>query len=342
MIFLTNEQRFVLRIFSKIPLFRLVKLMRRQILVPYYHMITNEAPLHTKHLYGHKNIRQFTEDLDFLLKNFLPVNLMDVMAFLKADEVLPDRALLLTFDDGFREMYDVVAPILLNKGISSIFFVNSAFTDNRELCFQHKASILVEHIQAKPKSLLQHIGDKLRTDNHTPEDIKKSLLSIEYRERAIIDEVAALMEVDFSDYLSKNKPYLTSEQILILIRNGFHIGAHSIDHPLYASLSMEEQLRQTRESVGFVKERYHLNYGVFAFPHSDRGVSRAVFEEIYGSGLVDIFFGTGGITGDFFKNNIQRFSLEKPPIPAKDIITYEYARKIYRKMKGNDRIMRDR
>ena len=44
---------------------------------------------------------------------------------------LDRRCLHLTFDDGFRELHDVVAPILLRKGIPATFFVNSAFIDNK-------------------------------------------------------------------------------------------------------------------------------------------------------------------------------------------------------------------
>ncbi|MGO9138315.1 MAG: polysaccharide deacetylase family protein [Syntrophales bacterium] len=256
--------------------------------------------------------------------------------------MLPKNPMLLTFDDGFREMHDTVAPILLRKGVSATFFVNSDFTNNKELCYQHKASILVEHLQTASPNLMKRIGELLNARNLKPEDIRNRVLSIKYRERAIIDEIAKLMGIDFDDYLVKNKPYLTSEHISQLIQNGFFIGAHSKDHPLYASLSFEDQLDQTKECIGFVKEKFLLNYGAFAFPHSDRSVSKAFFEKIYKNGLVDISFGTSGIIADSFKNNIQRFSLEKPFLPARDIIAYQYAKKMYRIVTGNDKIMREK
>jgi peptidoglycan/xylan/chitin deacetylase (PgdA/CDA1 family) len=304
-------------------------------------MISDDKPLHIKHLYGHKNIRQFNNDLDFLLTNFSPINLEDILNFLKRDQLLPKNPILLTFDDGFREMHDVVAPILFRKGISATFFVNSGFTDNKDLCYQHKVSILVEHLQRAAPSSIKEIQQAANVKTFQSKDVKSSLLSIKYKEKEIVDKIAALMEIDFDDYLVKNKPYLTSEQIAQLIRNGFFIGAHSIDHPLYSSLSLEEQLQQTKESISFIKEKFLLNYGVFAFPHSDSNVSKAFFEEIYRNGLIDISFGTDGIICDYFKDNIQRFSLEKPLMPAKYIIAYQFAKKIYRIMKSNDKIIRN-
>ena len=303
-------------------------------------MISDDKPLHIRHLYAHKSIEHFKDDLDFLLLNFTSVSLMDVIAFVKKDSALPENAMLLTFDDGFKEMHDIVAPILLKKGVTATFFISSDFTDNKKLCYQHKASILADNLQGMPPSLLKNIKETLRTKGFISEDINLNILSIKYRDRKIIDELATLMEIDLSDYLLKFRPYLTSEQITTLIKNGFYIGAHSIDHPLYAALSLEEQLRQTKESISFLKDKFLLNYKAFAFPHSDGNVSKEFFKEVYGNRLVDISFGTGGIISDSIKNNIQRFSLERPLIPARDIIAFQYAKKFYRIIKGSDKIKR--
>jgi hypothetical protein len=53
-----------------------------------------------------------------------------------------------------------------------------------------------------------------------------------------------------------------------------------------------------------------------------------------------VSFGTSGIIDDMFLRNIQRFSMEKPLIPSKRIIAYEFARRLYKNIKGSDRIIR--
>ena len=105
------RQRIVSNIFSKIPLSILGKLTGTRLIHSIYHMISNDEVLHTKYLYPHKNITQFKDDLDFLLRNFFPINLFDLIDFLKHGRALPDRAMLLTFDDGFREMHNIVSPL---------------------------------------------------------------------------------------------------------------------------------------------------------------------------------------------------------------------------------------
>jgi len=142
-------------IFSKIPVSVLGKLTRTNLIIPYYHLVSNEDVLHVKHLYSYKNVNQFINDLDFIIKNYVPVTLNDVLDFIKNGRSFPRRSFLLTFDDGFREMYDVVAPILIRKGIPATFFINSGFIDNKELFYQHKASILKEHFQKTGSSNLK-------------------------------------------------------------------------------------------------------------------------------------------------------------------------------------------
>jgi len=148
------------------------------------------------------------------------------------------------------------------------------------------------------------------------------------------------MNIDFNDYLLKKQPYLNSCQIESLIKDGFTIGAHSIDHPLYSSISLRDQLGQTLESIKQIRNRFCLDYGAFAFPHSDHKVSMEFFKELYDSGVVDISFGTAGMLNDSFPENFQRFSLEKPLLPAKDIVSYQLIRKLFKSITGNDKIIR--
>ena len=335
------KQKIVSHIFSKIPLSLLGKLAQIKLIIPYYHMVSDEEVLHIKHLYDYKNVKQFKDDIDFLLKNYAPISLSDVLDCLKNGCSLPDMYFLLSFDDGFREMSDVVAPILLEKGIPATFFINSDFIDNKKLCYQHKASILAEYFQKSlPLSTTKKINEIFLKNKLEFKDVKSGILSIIYQQKDVINEIAQLMDIDFEDYLLKNMPYLTSDQIKRLINDGFTVGAHSIDHPLYSSLSLEDQLYQTIESVRFIKEKFCLDYGAFAFPHNDNNVSKEFFVELYKDGLVDVSFGTGGMTNDSFPNNIQRVSMEKPLMPAERIIPLQFAKKLYKHVKGNGKIIR--
>jgi peptidoglycan/xylan/chitin deacetylase (PgdA/CDA1 family) len=305
-------------------------------------MVSDDEVLHIKHLYSHKSVKEFSDDIDFILKYFLPISLNDIFNHLSMRKPLPPKALHMTFDDGFREAHDIVAPILIKKGIPATFFINSSFTDNNALCYQHKASLIVEHLlhhnisktaQGKIEHLLGPSAVKTTATNF-------HILAIKYDQRNLIDRIAEILDMDFNDYLQGYHPYLTTQQIHQLITGGFTIGAHSIDHPLYAKLTLEEQISQTMESVRFVRNTFNLDYGAFAFPHSDLGVSKQYFNLIENSGLVDISFGTSGMIEDCIQNHYQRFSLENPLLPAQKIFAYQYAKRLWRYIKHSNKIIR--
>lgn len=309
------------------------------LLVPFYHLISDEVIDHTKHLFRHKTINEFKKDLDFLLAVYHPITLGEVLDCRRAERPLPEKRFLLTFDDGYGEMSDIVAPILLAKGVNATFFLNSAFVDNKAMCHANKASVLVERLQhgQSPSTEGKLLG-LLRSHNMRNEDLASTILSIPYERRALLDEMGAVLDVDFSAYLSERQPYLTSPQVQQLIASGFTIGGHSLDHPMYPSLPLREQLRQAVESVRFVRERFEVTYGAFAFPFEDDGVPRHFFDRLSRIGGVDVTFGAAGMIDDGIPNHFQRVCMELHGAQAKHILAYHHARRMVKALQGSERI----
>ena len=200
-------------------------------IILYYHIVTDEDRLHVKHLYGYKGIRQFSDDLEFLLTRYSPVCLQDVIDWAKGGNRNLRNCFLLTFDDGFREVYDVIAPILTAKGIPATFFLPSAFLDNGELCYLHKKSLLLEGISGKISGASEkQIAQLLAEAGIYSCRAAEGIMEIDYGRRAHLDRIADVLMIDFREYLRREQPYVTSEQVRQLIARGFTIGAHSIDH----------------------------------------------------------------------------------------------------------------
>jgi peptidoglycan/xylan/chitin deacetylase (PgdA/CDA1 family) len=300
---------------------------------PYLHIVSDENVLHVKHLYKYKNLKQFEHDIAKLCKIYKPVNLPDYLTMKKNGDQNFGKSFLLTFDDGFREIYEVVAPLLLKFGVPATFFIVTNFLDNMDLYYGHKKSLLIEHC-IFDSNFNQKVLLVLKNNNFFNGSVRNSLKVINYKNKYILDKIANETDYDFDEYLRVNKPYLTSFQVDDLIKKGFAIGGHSLDHPKYSLITIEEQIRQTLGSVKILRDKFLLDYGAFAFPHSDSGVTKKYFDHIFSSGIVDITFGTGGMIRDSVSFNIQRFSAEKPSWPIKTILAKEQLRKLYRMLRG--------
>jgi peptidoglycan/xylan/chitin deacetylase (PgdA/CDA1 family) len=318
-----------------IPLRVWQSLSRVSLLIPYYHMVSEEEVPHVRHLYRYRNTGEFERDLDFLLDGFVPVGLTEIVAHLNDGGNLPRRCFHVTFDDGFREMHEVVAPVLSKKGVPATFFLNSAFLDQGGMAHHNQISLLLDRLtQPLSKGTLQELESLLPVTGPAT-DLRTRLLAVRYADRQVLGKMAAIAAVDFDGYVAKNRPYLSTDQVFDLIRQGFSIGAHSVDHPLYADLLLDEQVRQTRESMNFIVNRFAVETRAFAFPHTDSGVGPEFFQAVISTGLVDICFGTGGLLRHFHPANLERFSIEKNAHTMRAAVTREYARAAYGRLRGN-------
>ena len=290
-------------------------------LAPFYHIVSDEPVPHVQNLYRHRNCLDFKKDLDFFLKQSSPLSLSELCSHLKENRPLPRKSFFLSFDDGLRETYDIIAPILRAKGLPATFFLNSATVDNGDLLYRHKASILVNHICKSQQGAGPKAVSVLAKHGIEASGLSRRLLSVRYEHRSVLDELAKSMDFSFADYLVRHRPYLTTGQVNRLISDGFSIGAHSVDHPPYPEISDEEQLRQTRASVESVTRAFALDYRAFAFPFGDKGISNRFFSSVAEGNQVEVMFGSSAfLVDEHYPFVIQRIGMEDQPSSAEDIL----------------------
>jgi peptidoglycan/xylan/chitin deacetylase (PgdA/CDA1 family) len=303
-----------------------------KIIFPFYHAVNDNPGAHLKHLYPIKSRNEFTEDLDKLLQYYEPLS----PDFLINGIPKYDRpGFILSFDDGLREVKEVIAPLLLSKGIPSIFFLNNNFIDNKGLFFRYKVSILVDRIIKKGlrnsefKEIQLFFGKNFFKTNA---GLIKKLYSLDFKSRHLPDKIARILDLSFEDYLGHYKPYLEHEEILDLKKKGFYLGAHSREHPEFYNLDGESQEDEIKESLLDIKHRFHLEYSFFAFPFTDYGVDSRVFESLYNSPekILDASFGTSGFKTPGKFPHYQRLSMEKYSGNSEKIIKTEY---LYHRLK---------
>jgi peptidoglycan/xylan/chitin deacetylase (PgdA/CDA1 family) len=291
----------------------LARKTKQRLILPFYHLVSDETPKHVQHLYAARSIERFKEDLDFLLKHYNSISLEELITLNKSGKAITDNCFHITFDDGLKEFYTVVAPILKERGVHATVFLNADFIDNAALFYRFKASILFDELQ------------------------NDELLNLKYADKFILDGLANEHKVDFDAYLKKHQPYLTSEQIKELIGEGFTFGGHSKDHPLYKDLDFAEQLSQTQESLATIKSQFNLEYSVFSFPFTDDGVLQQLFNKI--SEFTDLTFGCAGIKEDSASNHLQRIPMETSE-SGKEIIKTEYLYCLIKQKVGKNKILR--
>ncbi len=292
--------------------------------MPFYHSVSDRPLPHVRHLHYVKTIKDFTDDMDTLLKSFDPVSLEDLRELAAGNISIKKPSFFLSFDDGLVEFDNIVAPVLLQKGIPATVFVNSAFVDNKGLSFRYKISLIIETLNSEGQDEvnLKEISELLRVEKN--EEVSDTLKKLYNPENGLIDKIALLAGVDFNNFLKKNQPYLSKAQIKNLVQKGFDVGAHSIDHPLFSTLGEEEQYRQVKVSVDFIRENFAPKVISFAFPFDDSGVSSRMIREIHNNKVCELSFGTSGLKKQEMPHHFQRTAMERRNLPADRILGTEY------------------
>jgi peptidoglycan/xylan/chitin deacetylase (PgdA/CDA1 family) len=319
-------------VFARLPFGFLQQLTGVNPLVPYYHgVVSEDQPAHIKHLYPFKSVTQFKRDLDVLLQRFEVLDLRDMVSALKTGQPLPRRAMVLQFDDGFSEIYHVVAPILREKGVTATFFLIGSCLDNVAMPYSNKVSVLLEQLSQQDPQAYRPTVARILAHRGVAEsgDLGSMLHSLEYSKRDVLDAIAAGVGCDFDAYLRQSKPYLSSEQVRELLAMGFTVGAHSMDHPKYSLIPLEEQISQTLTSIKMIRDRFALPYSAFAFPHGDDNLSDLFFSRIFAESGVDVSFGNIGKRRKIHSRHFPRLVMEKGTASADRTVGRYYAASLY-------------
>ena len=340
-----NVRRFCQQIslpFSRIlPLEKLLSVTGQYLVLPFYHAVSDQKLPHLEYLMKLRDTAAFKSDLDFLQKNFVPVSAEDLMEVIKGERMLSRPAFHLSFDDGLKEMATIVAPVLKERGIPATFFINTGFIGNREIFYRYKASLLSGKLKNVPENARKQTMEKLDECGIIKGNLKKRLLSVTYSERIVLDKIAELMEFDFREYAAEHNIYLDEDDIRDLIRQGFSVGAHSIDHPEYRKIPMEEQVRQTLRSLEYMIERFQVTPSLFSFPFSDDEVTSAFFAKMHKpEGIADLSFGMSGLKNDTAEGHLHRIPMECGTVTAQQIIVGEYLYFVLKSVINKNKIIR--
>lgn len=302
------------------------------LVVPFYHMVSDAHVPHVSNLYRFRNVAEFTADLEFFVRHFEPVSLFDIVEALDGKRSLPRSCFHLTFDDGFTEVYEIVAPLLERFGVPATFFLNTAFLDGGGLAHYNAISVLLDQerlLQPASKGLETRIESLLPQPAAGISTLRERIRSIGYAQSHLVNALAEAIDFDLEGYIRDRRPHLTSNEVASLYGRGFGIGAHSHTHPLYAELSLARQLEETRTSMEWLVGRFGVSPKAFAFPHNDDGVREDFFTAVFSQHLLDVSFGTSGLVSHFNARNIQRVSMEKTSASASKILSRQFSRATY-------------
>jgi len=234
----------------------------------------------------------FRSCLKFFKKYYRVISLDDLENDLLSKNTSPRPALLVTFDDGWRDHLEYALPILEEEQVPALFFVTSRAIDRKHLAWQE-----ILHTAWKKNELNTHLIPRLKPHLTSPpgeayvsreslEELAKKITQLERAARKNVYEIIAA----YSDTLP-SRLMLSSDELARLSRPGYEIGSHGAIHqpmPL-----VDNPANDIKESIASLEKITNVKIRSFSFPHSQ--YNQNILESITETGLQYIFAGHGKI-----------------------------------------------
>jgi peptidoglycan/xylan/chitin deacetylase (PgdA/CDA1 family) len=300
-----------------LSLYRL--LVRRDVVGLVYHAISPTPLTHLKHIYPVKTPAAFEHDLIYLRDHYHIITYDQLLAHNQDGVRLEPNAALITFDDGYRECFTEVRPLLKKYGLPAVFFLTTDLLDNRHMFYRNKYSLAVARVLALAEPELAAILPAFNRQASSPLPDRPALLrwlrSLNYLDEAVMDKACYLLGLDPADYLATDRPYLTTEEVKILAADGFTIGAHGRRHSKLDLLQPSERAAEILGSCQSIQAITGQTTVPFAFPFSGYGVDRRALADLRAEHrVIGLLFDSKGMRMDrpFIYNRVWA---DPPPAP---------------------------
>ncbi len=212
----------------------------------------------------------FEAHLQFFRQCCTVLSLDDAITCVTGDRPLPRRGVVITFDDGYRDVFTRAWPLLKRYRLPATLFV-AVDAVERGLIWPDVVRHAVRQT-AQTEVRLEHLGSGVGTLPLASEaqrlhavrqlDARLRAVSNDVKERALDELTMTLLGVP---RMSLTLPglMLSWEEIRRMHAEGLGIGAHSMTHPVLARLSEAEAAHEIARSGAIVSER--LGEPVFHF-----------------------------------------------------------------------------
>lgn len=228
----------------------------------------------------------FVEQLDYLQRHYTVISPKQLIESLSGGAPLPSKAAMLTFDDGYRDHYDHVFPLLRDRGLSGGFYPPANAIRKRKLLDVNKIHFVLASEPDKQKlageidkvvedlrqtyDLLSPAAYRAKCDvsrYDTPDTvyIKRMLQTFlpEKLRNQIADELFSKFvssdQASFADQL-----YLNEEQLRRMLDGGMHVGSHGSEHYWLGHLDRAQQEADVDAAIDFL-DALQVPEGLFSF-----------------------------------------------------------------------------
>jgi peptidoglycan/xylan/chitin deacetylase (PgdA/CDA1 family) len=212
----------------------------------------------------------FDRQMDYIRRHFEVVSLDDWVGRVRTGQSLPQNAALVTFDDGYRDNYDLAYPVLRRHALPATIFLTTSFVDSTQQLWWDELATLIKTTKAKHVCIpgLEEIRLETRRDR------RQAMERLRHRLKAIPDDerrnlLGALTQElgDGGQPALAERVCLSWDEVRTMSRNGVTFGAHTHTHPILTRVPPERAREEIATSRRIVEREVGRPARSFAYPN---------------------------------------------------------------------------
>jgi peptidoglycan/xylan/chitin deacetylase (PgdA/CDA1 family) len=242
-----------------------------------YHSVLPDPSLQADSLGGivHSG-SAFRAQMELLARDYHPISLNQTVKHLRDGEDFPKRSVVVTFDDGYADNYEVAMPILNQFAVPATFYVTVDCVENKRLPWPSRLRFAFRRTK-------QTSWTGSKTDSQTGSNPKSwNLSSPLNREEAFLaacdsccqlsgavqEEFVRRIEHELQASLPADSGSLmmSYDQLRELAGHGHVVGSHTMTHPNMAQLKVDDARRELAESKQRLESRLGSPIKHFSYP----------------------------------------------------------------------------
>ena len=258
----------------------------------------------------------FRRQVRYVARQFTVTPLGEVLTRIETGRELPSRCACITFDDGYRDNYEVALPILREEGLPATVFLTAGCIERREALWFDRVLTAFRESRVPVLALPEREPLSLRTATQRWTAALRTLMEFknceaDARAQSMTELLRAL---DVEEDGTEHELLLTWDQVAAMAREGIEFGSHTMTHRVLSTCPVDQARRELEDSKRLIEERVGRPVRLFAYPHGkpeDVGpaAERAVRDAGYGLAFTTIY---GANTSGSDRYRLRRV----PPWPA--------------------------
>jgi len=259
----------------------------------------------------------FKRQMAFLASKYTPVSLEVAIAGLRGETPLPDRPVLVTFDDGYRDNYLYAYPVMRHYGIPAAIFVTTNHIDTgspfwwdwlAEGLFEMARNGHMKDIEKSLREAVPSIQWSCCFDARHRETVDRLIRELKCvdsaRRTAVLDSFRDMM-AQIGIFRSPERIVLNWDEIIEMDANGISVGSHTASHLFLDESGQDDIAEDLRIASERIREKTGKRPVAISYP--DGRIAAGQEEVIRRAGFVAGFvskFGLNPVGCDMY--SIQR------------------------------------